>query len=112
MSVSLTLHKIYCVVTSEPGNDELFFTSQIDGGDQIRFPAGDGNYHSISAGGSWVVDQHFTFNSSLVITLWDEDNWPSTSDYLGQETYTPENLPLEATVSGTGAQYQLYIVKR
>jgi hypothetical protein len=111
MSVSLDLTKIYCVTTSEPGHDELFLTYRIDDGDEIRVPAQDGDYYPIEAGKDWPLNLRLTFNTSLVVTLWDEDNWPSTSDYLGQAKYTPDNLPHETTVSGSSGQYKVYIVK-
>lgn len=98
-----------CERTSEPGTDEVFYTYQIDGGDEVRYPPN--GYQQMNDGFTWAVQQPYTFSNSLVITLWDDDNWPSTDDYLGKATYTPTDIPPVTDVSGSSGIYQIKVTK-
>ena len=105
MSNTLTLSTIFCVTTSESGHDEVFYTYVIDGGDEIRYPPS--GYTSMDANDTWQVNQTYTYNSSLKIKLLDDDNWPSSDDYLGSTSYDLNSGPGVTTVSGNGGQYQI-----
>ena len=98
------LGSIKCNQTSEPGHDEVFLISQSDGGVPIFIPPGlwklSNKAHSMANGDTWTpVDRDgqsykFSFEYSLVISLWDADvnDDPTVSSFLGDVHFAPSSF--------------------
>lgn len=103
----IDLTQIYCVSTSEPGSDELFFKVAIDNLVSGQYPT-DGSYHSISKDGTWPLGITYAYTDYFTISLFDNDGG-SGSDPLGSYTFSAgQPVPTPVTVSDdNGAEYQI-----
>jgi hypothetical protein len=110
----LILTRIECVNISggDGDNNEVYFQFVPDGGSTYRFPWT--SYFAMAEGDTWYCGRSVMFNDSVVVTLYDQDdfgdtNLGHTSISLSQVNTTSET---QFTVSSTGGIFddRLYYV--
>lgn len=103
----MIINSIKCNDNSESGHDEVYFYFTIDNGTRYRYPT-QGEF-SMEKGDTWNAGRSIRFNSQVYVQLFDQDD-TSSDDPLGSYTYSLNNFPGSATVSGSGGSYTLNAV--
>lgn len=103
---TLTLVQLTCIqTTTGPGDDELYFRVQADGGGVQRYPT-QGN-HGIGKDGIWDIDQTFTFSKSITATLMEQDSIGG-DDTISTLTFkTTGNPASPQPMNGDGGSFSL-----
>ena len=91
----LILTQLRCdnIAGGDGSHNEIYFTFQADGDTLYHYPTYD--YFAMAEGDSWDCGRSVMFDSSIVITLWDEDDGPD--DNLGTCTINIGDLSVGST---------------
>lgn len=96
----LIIESLKCVHPSNDGagdENEIYFVFQADGDTVYPYPTYD--YFSMKEGDTWQCGRSVWFNSSVAVTVYDEDTPPSDNDVVGYFSITLSQLKLGQTVT-------------
>lgn len=96
----LIIESLKCVHPSNDGagdENEIYFVFQADGDTAYPYPTYD--YFSMKEGETWQCGRSVWFNSSVAVTVYDEDTSPSDDDVVGAFSINLSQLKLGQSIT-------------
>lgn len=117
MPQSTLIETVVCNHVSEASinhEDEVWMMVQADGGEPVRLPTGRLSTHKLAdkskhGDTSWSIQEEFTYDFCLQVTLYDADIKirKGSTDYIGTIYITPDQTSPQIASNGESAKYTI-----